>query len=54
MQAVHTFEISRDSAQNRSASRLVPWLKDLGAGFGLIAFIGSSFVLLDVLSALFA
>lgn len=50
MAAVHHFEILKDPAQ----SRLVPWLKDLGAALGLVAFIASTFVLLDALSALFS
>jgi hypothetical protein len=50
MAAVHHFEILRDTAQ----SRLVLWLKDLGAAVALIAFIASTFVILDALSVLFS
>jgi hypothetical protein len=49
MAAVHHFEILKDTAQ----SRVVLWLKDLGASVALIAFIASTFVLLDAFSALF-
>ncbi len=50
MAAVHHFEILKDTAQ----SRFVLWLKDLGAALGLVAFIASTSVLMDALSALFS
>lgn len=50
MAAVHHFEILEDTAQ----SRLVLWLKDLGAAVALVAFIASAFVALDALSAAFS
>lgn len=52
MAAVHHYEICRAPAKSREESRLVPWIKDLGAAFGLIAFIASSFAILDAISAL--
>jgi len=49
MSAVHHFEIVGNPAQ----SRVVLWLKDLGAAVALVAFIASTFVLLDAFGALF-
>jgi hypothetical protein len=54
MAAVHHYEICGIPAKSRDQSRLVPWLRDLGAAFGLIAFIASSFAILDGISALFS
>jgi hypothetical protein len=54
MAAVHHFEMCRIPAKSRDASRIVPWIKDLGAALGLVAFIASSFVVMDALSALFS
>jgi hypothetical protein len=54
MAAVHHYEMCRIPAKSREESRLVPWLKDLGAAFGLIAFVASSFAILDGISALYS
>jgi hypothetical protein len=54
MAAVHHYEMCGIPAKCRDESRLVPWIKDLGAAFGLIAFIASSFAILDGISAFFS
>jgi hypothetical protein len=51
MAAIHHFEIPYTPAKTRDA---LPWLKDAAAGLGLVAFIASCFVLMDVVQGLFA
>lgn len=50
MAAVHHFETLYIPGKTRDA---LPWLRDAAAAVGLVAFIASSFVLMDVVQGLF-
>jgi hypothetical protein len=51
MAAVHHFEMPYVPARTRA---WLPWLKDAAAALGLVTFIGSCFVVMDVMQGLFA
>ena len=53
MAAIHHCEMPYIPAKTRGLETALPWLKDAAAGLGLVAFIGSCFVLLDALQGMF-
>ena len=54
MAAVHRFETPYIPGKMQAWDAVLPWLKDATAALGLVAFIASCFVLMDVLQGLFA
>jgi hypothetical protein len=54
MAAVHHFEMLYILGKTRGRETLAPWLEDAAAAAGLVAFIASCFVLMDVVQGLLA